>query len=305
MYTAAVITVSDRSARGERPDEAGPVVAARLRAAGYEVVLTAIVPDEQDQISQALRDASDERGIALIVTTGGTGFAPRDVTPEATAAVCSRLTPGIPEAMRAASMVDYLRSIGLTLSQKQQAQMLDTAYPFYDYDLLGILKSAFVPQIYIDATDECPNVRDVVALCRRIDALLCYAYLGDVGQSVTGDKKAQKFEDDYLDDVIACLRELGVRAVTYMCCSPSAGATPSRRSSCSTTSIWCSSTFPPSPLCCCSSARRTPANSRPRSTASASNTPWPIPSRSPCATSPTSSANTTTFRRRSRRAALR
>jgi len=104
MYTAAVITVSDRSARGERPDEAGPVVAARLRAAGYEVVLTAIVPDEQDQISQALRDASDERGIALIVTTGGTGFAPRDVTPEATAAVCSRLTPGIPEAMRAASM---------------------------------------------------------------------------------------------------------------------------------------------------------------------------------------------------------
>jgi len=122
----------------------------------------------------------------------------------------------IAKAGRGQGMVDYLRSIGLTLSQKQQAQMLDTAYPFYDYDLLGILKSAFVPQIYIDATDECPNVRDVVALCRRIDALLCYAYLGDVGQSVTGDKKAQKFEDDYLDDVIACLRELGVRAVTYM-----------------------------------------------------------------------------------------
>ena len=122
----------------------------------------------------------------------------------------------IAKAGRGQGMVDYLRSIGLTLSQKQQAQMLDTAYPFYDYDLLGILKSAFVPQIYIDATDECPNVRDVVALCGRIDALLCYAYLGDVGQSVTGDKKAQKFEDDYLDDVIACLRELGVRAVTYM-----------------------------------------------------------------------------------------
>ena len=122
----------------------------------------------------------------------------------------------IAKAGRGQGMIDYLRSIGLTLSQKQQAQMLDTAYPFYDYDLLGILKSAFVPQIYIDATDECPNVRDVVALCGRIDALLCYAYLGDVGQSVTGDKKAQKFEDDYLDDVIACLRELGVRAVTYM-----------------------------------------------------------------------------------------
>ena len=113
-------------------------------------------------------------------------------------------------------MVDYLGSIGLNLSAKQQAQMLDTAYPFYEYDLLGILKSAFVPKIYIDATDECPNVRDVAALCARVDALLCYAYLGDVTASVTGDKKAQKFEDDYLDDVIACIKDCGIRAVTYM-----------------------------------------------------------------------------------------
>ena len=113
-------------------------------------------------------------------------------------------------------MVDYLASIGLTLSQKQQAQMLDVSYPFYEYDLLGILKAAFVPRIYVDATDECPNIRDVVALCERIDALLCYAYLGDVTASVTGDKKAQKFEDDYLDDVIACIKDCGIRAVTYM-----------------------------------------------------------------------------------------
>lgn len=113
-------------------------------------------------------------------------------------------------------MVDYLASIGLSLSEKQTAQMLDTAYPFYEYDLLGILKSAFVPKIYIDATDECPNVRDVAALCARVDALLCYAYLGDVTASVTGDKKAQKFEDDYLDDVIACIKDCGIRAVTYM-----------------------------------------------------------------------------------------
>ena len=113
-------------------------------------------------------------------------------------------------------MVDYLASIGLSLSAKQQAQMLDTAYPFYEYDLLGILKSAFVPKIYIDATEECPNVRDVAKLCNDIDALLCYAYLGDVTASVTGDKKAQKFEDDYLDDVIACIKDCGIRAVTYM-----------------------------------------------------------------------------------------
>lgn len=113
-------------------------------------------------------------------------------------------------------MVDYLGSIGLTLSEKQKAQMLDTTYPFYEYDLLGILKSAFVPQIYIDATDECPNITQLVALCREMDAYLCYAYLGDVGDSVTGDKKAQKFEDDYLEDVFECLKEVGVKAVTYM-----------------------------------------------------------------------------------------
>ena len=64
-------------------------------------------------------------------------------------------------------MVDYLASIGLTLSEKQKAQMLDTAYPFYEYDLLGILKSAFVPQIYVDATDECPTVAALVDLCRK------------------------------------------------------------------------------------------------------------------------------------------
>lgn len=122
----------------------------------------------------------------------------------------------VDQAGKGRSMVDYLGSIGLNLSEKQQAQMLDTAYPFYEYDLLGILKSAFVPKIYIDATDECPNIRDLVALCREIDAILCYAYLGDVGDSVTGDKKAQKFEDDYLEDVFECLKDVGVGAVTYM-----------------------------------------------------------------------------------------
>ena len=114
------------------------------------------------------------------------------------------------------AMVEKLTQMGLTLSAKQEAQMLDTEYPFYEYDLLGILKSAFVPKIFIDATDECPKLPDMVALCKKIDAYLCYAYLGDVGDSVTGDKKAQKFEDDYLEDVFECLKEEGVTAVTYM-----------------------------------------------------------------------------------------
>lgn len=104
MYTAAVLTVSDRSFRGQRPDEAGPLAASLLEEAGYQVVETAVVPDEQPEIEAALIRLADESRIALIVTTGGTGFSPRDVTPEATLAVCERLTPGIPEAMRAASL---------------------------------------------------------------------------------------------------------------------------------------------------------------------------------------------------------
>ena len=104
MYCAAVLTVSDRSFRGERPDEGGPLVAEILKNAGYEVVRTAIVPDEQAQIEEKLRQIADSGEVQLLVTTGGTGFAPRDVNPEATLAVCDRLTPGIPEAMRYASM---------------------------------------------------------------------------------------------------------------------------------------------------------------------------------------------------------
>ncbi len=113
-------------------------------------------------------------------------------------------------------MIDKLTSLGMTVSEKQAKMLLDTAYPFYEYDVLGMLKGTFVPKIFIDATDECPKLKDMVKLCADIDAYLCYAYLGDVGDSVTGDKKAQKFEDDYLEDVFECLKEEGVKAVTYM-----------------------------------------------------------------------------------------
>ena len=104
MFKAAVLTVSDRSSQGQRPDAAGPLVEELLKGAGYDVVQTMIVPDEGARIEAALRQWSDREPVDLIVTTGGTGFSPRDVTPEATVAVCQRLTPGIPEAMRYASM---------------------------------------------------------------------------------------------------------------------------------------------------------------------------------------------------------
>lgn len=104
MFKAAVLTVSDRSFRGERPDAGGPLVVEILKNAGYAVTETAIVTDEKGRIEAALRQWCDREPVDLIVTTGGTGFAPRDVTPEATLAVCDRLTLGIPEAMRYASM---------------------------------------------------------------------------------------------------------------------------------------------------------------------------------------------------------
>ena len=113
-------------------------------------------------------------------------------------------------------MIDKLTALGMSLSEKQKTMLLDTEYPFYAYDVLGMLKGTFVPMIFIDATEECPKLKDMVKLCADVDAFLCYAYLGDVGDSVTGDKKAQKFEDDYLDDVFECLKEEGVKAVTYM-----------------------------------------------------------------------------------------
>ena len=104
MFTAAVVTVSDRSFRGERADAAGPLVASMLAEAGYQVEETVIVPDEEENIREALIRLADEKDIALIVTTGGTGFSPRDITPEVTLAVCQRHVPGIPEAMRQASL---------------------------------------------------------------------------------------------------------------------------------------------------------------------------------------------------------
>ena len=97
---AAVLTVSDKGARGERVDTAGPAVVALLGQVGAEVVKTAVIPDERDQIAAQLRRWADEGQIGLIVTTGGTGFASRDVTPEATLDVVDRLAAGIAELMR-------------------------------------------------------------------------------------------------------------------------------------------------------------------------------------------------------------
>ena len=101
---AAVLTVSDRSARGERADESGPVLAELLREAGAEVVAQEVVSDEMGPLAARLRELADRADVNLLMTTGGTGLGPRDNTPEATRAVVEREVPGISEAMRAETL---------------------------------------------------------------------------------------------------------------------------------------------------------------------------------------------------------
>lgn len=103
MYTATVITVSDRAANGLYEDKSGPAVAALLTEQGYQVLDIIIIPDKKNTIEDTLIELCD-KGVHLIITTGGTGFAPRDVTPEATNSVIEREAPGIAEYMRQKSM---------------------------------------------------------------------------------------------------------------------------------------------------------------------------------------------------------
>lgn len=103
-YTAAVITVSDKGARGERVDTSGPRLVSMLKEHGCDVRYTAIIPDEREQIKAELVKCADELRISLVLTTGGTGFSSRDITPEATLEIVERRTPGIPEAMRSESL---------------------------------------------------------------------------------------------------------------------------------------------------------------------------------------------------------
>lgn len=103
-YTAAVITISDKGALGQRRDTSGPALCQLLTEAGYRVVATHLVADEADQIQQAILDCTDTHQASLVLTTGGTGFAKRDITPEATRPLLEREAPGIAEAMRMESM---------------------------------------------------------------------------------------------------------------------------------------------------------------------------------------------------------
>ena len=101
---AAIITSSDSGYAGKREDVSGPVIAEMVREAGYEVVWQKVLPDDQAMLEEVMKEICDEGKADLLLTTGGTGFSPRDVMPEATLAVAERMVPGIPEAMRAYSL---------------------------------------------------------------------------------------------------------------------------------------------------------------------------------------------------------
>lgn len=106
--------------------------------------------------------------------------------------------------------------MGISVSGKVRGFLEDADNVNYEYDLLGALKSNLVEKFYIDADEECPEVTEMIALAAKINAFSAYAYLGDVGDSVTGDKKTQKFEDDYIDLLFDVIKDLKFKAVTYM-----------------------------------------------------------------------------------------
>jgi len=201
------------------------------------MALHAIPHDRLDEVDAFLRPIREARGRRNRAMTARLAemFAPwgialdydRDVLPISQAAEGGSVTERhilyalsillVEKTGKGAALVDFLKNtVKLNLSEKVTGYLSDPENPHYLYDLLGLLKAEFVPQFYIPATDECPDVRDVLALSERVGAISAYAYLGDVGNSVTGDKRAQKFEDDFLDDLVVYLKKLGYRAITYM-----------------------------------------------------------------------------------------
>jgi molybdenum cofactor synthesis domain-containing protein len=111
MYTVAILTLSDKGHAGKREDASGAAIRKIVEERGYRVAFHEVLPDDYDTIVAALTRICDTGLASLVLTTGGTGFSPRDVTPEATLAVAERLCPGIPEAMRAFSLAITTRAM--------------------------------------------------------------------------------------------------------------------------------------------------------------------------------------------------
>lgn len=149
-WKAAVVTLSDKGYTGEREDKSGPLICEMLKNAGYDILKTVLLPDDKEEIEKCLYKLCDDIKADIVFTTGGTGFAPRDCTPEATLAVATRNAPGIAEAMRLASLkvtpramlsrgVSVIRNqtliINLPGSPKAVKENLDAVLPTLDHGL--------------------------------------------------------------------------------------------------------------------------------------------------------------------------
>jgi molybdenum cofactor synthesis domain-containing protein len=157
MYKTGILTLSDKGAKGQRTDLSGPQISQILAATNlYQVLKTEILPDDREAIKAKLIEWADQEKLDLILTTGGTGFSPRVQTPEATIAVCERLTPGIPEAMRyyslaitpkamlsraAAGIRNRTLIINLPGSPKAVKENLEAILPALDHGLEMLLGS--------------------------------------------------------------------------------------------------------------------------------------------------------------------
>lgn len=148
-----ILTVSDRSSRGERTDESGPALIELVEKNGWQVVRQDIVPDEIDAIKRLLSNWADSGEVDVLLTTGGTGFAPRDVTPEATGAIIERQTPGLDEAMRATSLKK-------------------TPYAMLSRGTSGILKNTLIVNLPGSPKGACENLRVIFPVLEHAVKLL-------------------------------------------------------------------------------------------------------------------------------------
>lgn len=185
-----------RQARGERNEKMADKIASLLAPHGISYAY-----EDAKKVSEAERGGSvTERHLFYAVALKLKEKAERE---------------GAENAARTLSKVTQ-EVLGLTLTDRQREMLDDDQNRHLLYDLLGIMKSDLTAKVYVDATDELPDIRDVVAFAKEHGILLAYPYLGDIEQSVTGDKKAQAFEDRYLGQLMELLVELGFEVITFM-----------------------------------------------------------------------------------------
>ncbi|MEN6599823.1 MAG: PHP domain-containing protein [Rectinema sp.] len=183
-----------------------PIRAARYRRSALmaELANKVLFPLELPEIDFEKDIVADSK-----YTEGGT-ITERHLLAAVARSILSEVEPG-------QELIKWLEEkLSLVLTGSQKRNLSESQNPYLVYDLLGVLKAGFLDSIFIQPTEECVDVRDAISFANRIGGIPAYAYLGDVAESPTGDKRAEKFEDEILDELIPVLKELGFPAITYM-----------------------------------------------------------------------------------------